>query len=148
MKEKEGKRIAAVDAFQMAEKSNKDLKAKLAKEEKEIKFVEAALSSIEKQTKSQWLLLHSTEDQLAASKEQIAALKRKLEEVGKAKNQAKKAREEAEKAWEEALQEGHEIEVAEIEDALKAEVLGVCRVYCALKAGFTSSVLRKAENIY
>ena len=37
-------RIAAVDTFQVAEKSNKDLKAKLVEEEKERKFVAAALS--------------------------------------------------------------------------------------------------------
>ena len=45
-------RIAAVDAFQVAEKSNKDLKAKLAEEEKERKFVVAALSSAVKQVES------------------------------------------------------------------------------------------------
>ena len=44
----------------------------------------------------------------------------------------------------------------EIEEALKAEVLGVCRIYCAQvwdealnQAGVeASSMLRKAENIY
>ena len=35
MKEEEGRRIAAGDAFHVAEKSNKDLKAKLVEEEKE-----------------------------------------------------------------------------------------------------------------
>ena len=45
-------RIAAVDAFQVAEKSNKDLKAKLAEEEKERKFVVAALSNAVKQVES------------------------------------------------------------------------------------------------
>ena len=34
MKEEEGKRIAAVDAFHMAEKSNQELKSKLTKVEK------------------------------------------------------------------------------------------------------------------
>ena len=52
MKEEEGMRIAAVDTFQVAEKSNKDLKAKLAEEEKERKFVVAALSSAVKQVES------------------------------------------------------------------------------------------------
>ena len=50
-------------------KSNKDLKAKLAKEEKERKYAVAALGSVEKQVKSQWLLHHNAKDQLAASKE-------------------------------------------------------------------------------
>ena len=48
MKEEEGMRIAAVDTFQVAEKSNKDLKAKLVEEEKERKFVAAALSRVVK----------------------------------------------------------------------------------------------------
>ena len=51
MKE-EGRRIAIVDAFQVAKKSNKDLKAKLAEEEKERKYAAAALSSTEKQVES------------------------------------------------------------------------------------------------
>ena len=103
MKEEEGRRIATLDAFQVAEKSNKDLKAKLAEEEKERKYAAVALSSVKKQAESQRLLLRSAEDQLAASKEQRVALKRKLEEVKKAKDQADKAREEAEKAREGAL---------------------------------------------
>ena len=69
MKEEEGRRIAVEDAFQVAEKSNKDLKAKLAKEENERKFVATALSRAEKQVESQQLVLRSVEDQLVASKE-------------------------------------------------------------------------------
>jgi len=93
---------------------------------------------------------------LTTSKEQIATLKRKLEEVEKAKDQADKAREEVEKAREGVLQEGYEIGVAETEDAVRAEVPKVCRVYYAQvwdealnRAGVKpSSMLRKAENIY
>jgi len=48
MKEEEGRRIAVVDAFHVAEKSNKDLKAKLAEEEKERKYAAAALENVEK----------------------------------------------------------------------------------------------------
>ena len=48
MKEEEGKRIVAVDAFQVAAKSNKDLKAKLAESEKERKYVATALDNVEK----------------------------------------------------------------------------------------------------
>ena len=69
----------------MAEKSNKDLKSKLTKEEKERKFVAVAPQNTEKQAKYQRLLLCSTEDQLATCKEQITTLKKKLEEVEKAK---------------------------------------------------------------
>ena len=62
MKEEEGRRIATLDAFQVAEKSNKDLKAKLAEEEKERKYAAVALSSVKKQAESQRLLLRSAED--------------------------------------------------------------------------------------
>ena len=156
MKKEEGRRITAVDAFHVAEKSNMDLKAKLVEEEKERKFVVAALNNVEKQAEIQWLLLRSVKDQMAASKEQRAALKKKLEKVERAKNQAEKAKEEAEKAREEAQQEGHDIGVLKTKEALRAEVLGVCRIYCAQvwdetlnQAGVEdSSMLRKAENVY
>ena len=46
MKEEEGKRIAIVDAFHVAEKSNKDLKAMLAEEEKQRKYVVATLGGV------------------------------------------------------------------------------------------------------
>ena len=48
MKEEEWRRIAAVDVFHVAEKSNKDLKAKLAEEERERKFVAATLENAER----------------------------------------------------------------------------------------------------
>ena len=40
-------------AFQVAEKSNKDLKSKLNKEEKERKFVATALQNTKKQAENQ-----------------------------------------------------------------------------------------------
>ena len=69
MKKEEGRRIAVVNAFHVAEKSNKDLKAKLAEEENERKFATAALNNTKKQVENQQLLLRITEDQLVASKE-------------------------------------------------------------------------------
>ena len=50
---KEERRIAAVDAFHVVEKSNKDLKAKLAEEENERKFGATALKNVEKLAESQ-----------------------------------------------------------------------------------------------
>ena len=44
---------------------------------------------------------------------------------------AEKAKEEAKKAREEAQQEGYDIGVIKTEEALKAEVPGVCRIYSA-----------------
>ena len=95
------------------------------------------------------MLLRQAEDQLAASKGQIITFKKKLEE-------AEKAREQAEKARDHTKQEGYDVGVAETEEALWAEVSGVCRNYClqvwneALnQAGVeASSVLRTAESVY
>ena len=69
MKEEEGKRIVAVDAFHMAQKSNEVLKAKLTEEVRERKFAKAALENVEKQVESQRLLLQGAEDKLATAKE-------------------------------------------------------------------------------
>ena len=77
------------------------------------------------------MLLRNVEDQLAASREQILALKKKLDEVQKAKDHTEKAKEETKKVWEEAEQHEYDVGVAEIEDALRTDVLGVCRLYCA-----------------
>ena len=99
---------------------------------------------------------------MATSKEQLAALKKQLEEAKKLKDQVEKARVQAkednakaEKERDEAEQHGYDVDVAEIEDALKAEVPTVCRAYCTQtweealnRAGIdASSKLRKPENI-
>ena len=70
------------------------------------------------------MLIRNVEDQLAASKTQIVGLKKKLEEAEKAKVQAKRARDQAK-------QDGYDVGVAEIEEALRVEVPGVCRTYCS-----------------
>ena len=89
MNEEEGRRNAAMEAFSVAKKSNQELKKKLQEEEKERKYAVAALENVEKQAKSQRLLLCTAEDNLASSRTQIVALKKKLEEVKKARDQAK-----------------------------------------------------------
>ena len=139
MKEEEGRCIVAVEFFQVADKSLQELKKRLQKEEKERKYRAAAFESAKKQVESQTLLLRSTEEQLTSSKTQVAALKKKLEEVEKvkalvekAKDKAEKAKDEAEKTKDEAEQHGYDVGVAETEDALRAEVLAVCRTYCTL----------------
>ena len=155
MKEEEGRRIAAVDAFHVAEKSIKDLKSKLTEEERERKSAVAALKNVENQVKGQWVLLRNVEDQLATSKEQISALKKKLKEVQKAKDQVEKTKEEVEKARDEADQQGYDIGVVETEEALRAEVSGLCRNYYSQvwhealnQARFeASSILRKPESV-
>ncbi|KAK9993094.1 hypothetical protein SO802_022797 [Lithocarpus litseifolius] len=156
MKEEERRRIAAMDAFHIAEKSNKELKNKLQEEEKERKSATTVLHTVEKQAEGQRVLLRNAEDQLAASKEQIVALKKKFKEVMIAKVLAEKEKEEAEKAKEEAEQHGYDVGVVETEEALRAEVPAVCRTYYALvwdeafnQVGVEpSSMLWKAKSVY
>ena len=76
MEEEEGRRIAAVDAFHVAEKNNKELKVKLTEEIKERKSTAAALENVEKQAESQRLLLRGAKDKWVAAREQIAALQK------------------------------------------------------------------------
>ena len=49
----------------------------------------------------------------------------------KAKAEVEKAKAEAERKKDEAEQHGYNVGVAETEEALRAEVLVVCRAYCA-----------------
>ena len=142
MKEEEGRRIAAVEAFSLAEKRIQELNNQLIKANRERKSVEAALHGVEQQAETQRKQLRQTEDQLFATKEQIGTLKKKLEEAGK--------------AVEKVERDGYDIGVAEIEESLRAKVFRVYRSYChqvwneALNhAGVkVSSTLRRAENVY
>ena len=52
MKKDEGRRIAAVNAFHVVEKSNKELKTKLQKKEKDRKSATIALDTVERQVES------------------------------------------------------------------------------------------------
>ena len=138
-----------MNAFHVAKKSNQELNSKLQEEKKERKSATAALNTVEKQAKGQRVLLRNAKDQLAASKKQITTLKKKLKELEKAKAQVEMAKEKAE-------QYGYNVRGAETEDALKAEVPGVCRLYYAQVWDETlnqtrvkaSSALRKVENFY
>ena len=75
LKEEEGRQIAALNAFHMAEKSNQELKSKLIEEERERKSAATALDSAKRKIKGQHVLLHNVEDQLATSKKHTIALK-------------------------------------------------------------------------
>ena len=75
---------------------------------------------------------------MAAAKEQLATLRTQLEETQKLKDQSEKAKVEVERAKakaesekDEAEQHGYDVDVAETEEALRAEVPAVCRAYCA-----------------
>ena len=86
MKEEEGRRIAAVEAFNVAEKKIQELTTKLNESDRDKKSVEATLQRVERQAESKRKQLCQTEDQLSATKEQIVGLKKKLEEAEKAKD--------------------------------------------------------------
>ena len=70
--------------------------------------------------------------------------------------EAKKVRELAEKAQDQAEQDGYDLGVEKTKEALKVEVLRVCRTYCSQvwnetlnKVGVeASSMLRRAESMY
>ena len=124
---------------------------------------DSALESAWRQAEEQRQLLREAKDQLASSKKQIAALKKKLEEAQKLKDhaeklraEAEKAKVEAEKARDEVEQYGYDVDVAEIEDTLRAQVPIVCWTYCAQTweealnwAGVEAySELRRPESIY
>ena len=116
MKEEEGKHVTAVKAFELAEKKSYDLNAKLVEADQDKKSAETALDGVERQVEAQRKQLHQAEDKLFASRSQIKVLTKKLEEAEKAKEQAE--------------QDGYDVGVVEIEEALRAEVSEVCRFYC------------------
>ena len=115
MKDEEGRHIAIVDTFNIAEKRIEELNTKLTDADRDKKSAEAALQGAERQVESQCKHLYQAEDQLTVAKEQIENLKKKLEE--------------AEKAVDKAKQDGYVLGVVEIEEALRAEVSGVCTTY-------------------
>ena len=142
MKDEENKHIAAIEAFIMAEKRVKEFNAKLTEVEREKKSTETALEGAERQAETQRKQLRQAEDELAMAREQIKVLKKKLDDAEKARDQAK--------------QDGYDMGIVEIEEALKVEVLGVYRAYYLqvwnealnLAGVEASSELRRAENVY
>ena len=128
------------------------------------------LTGAQKQAEEQTKRLLAAEDQLQIAKEQINDLKKKLimadnakgvaefawDEAVRAKQEAEFARTEAETTKDKAEDEGYEAGVADTQASLKAQIPGVCRLYCsqvweeALKrAGVeASSDLWKAESVF
>lgn len=62
MKKEEGRRIAAVESFTLAEKRIQELNTKLSEADREKKNVEAVLQKAERQVESQRKQLCHTED--------------------------------------------------------------------------------------
>ena len=85
MDDERKRRVTVVQLFNIADQSIKDLRKKLAEEEKARKNADAALEGAERQAKEQRQLLREAKDQLASSQEQMAALKKKLEKAQNSK---------------------------------------------------------------
>ncbi|KAL0016454.1 hypothetical protein SO802_003523 [Lithocarpus litseifolius] len=159
MKEEERRRIAAVDAFNVAEKKIHKLTTNINEVDKDKKSVEAALQGVERQAKSQRKQLRQAKDQLSTAKEQIASLKKMFEEPKKANNQAEQEGYDVVLKIAQnriALQTPLDVGVAKTEKTLRAEVSEVCKTYClqvwneALnQVGVeASSALRRVEKVY
>ncbi|XP_050257417.1 uncharacterized protein LOC126702656 [Quercus robur] len=169
----ENERAKRIDATRTLKASEDDLaKAKEALKEaiRERDNASAGLNGAQRQAEKQTNRLLEAEDQLQIAKEQISDLKKKLilaknakgvvefvqDEAVRAKQEAEFARNEAEAARDKAEDEGYNTGVAETQASLKAQIPGVCRLYCsqvweeALKrAGVgASSDLWKAESIF
>ena len=88
-------------------------------------------------------------------KKQLEEAQRLRDQVEKARAEAEKAKAKAEKERDELEQYSYDVDMAKTEDALRAEVLAVCRANCTQtweealnRAGIdASSELRKLENI-
>ena len=103
------------------------------------------MTGAQKQVEEQTRRLLAAEEQLEITKEQISDLKKKLietdnakgvaelarDEAVRAKTEAKFARTEVETAKDKAEEEGYEAGVAETQTHLKAQIHGVCRLYCS-----------------
>ena len=131
---------------------------------------ESSLASTQKQAEDQTRHLLEAEAQLQIAKKQIVDLKKKLIKAEGAKNVAEWARDEALRAKEEVVfvrveakcskekaeEEAYNLGMAETHAALKAQVPGVCRLYCsqvwneAFKQARveTSFDLWKVEHVY
>ena len=106
---------------------------------------ESGLASTQKQAEDQTRRLLEAEDQLKIAKEQIANLKKKQAEAERAKNvaewakdkalrakaEAVFARAEAESSKEKVEEEAYDLGVVKTQATLKAQVPGVCRLYCS-----------------
>ena len=167
---KRNKRIDAARTLKTSESNLAKAREDLKEATKARDSAEAGLTGAQKQAEEQTKHLFVAKEQLEIAKEQINDLKKKLieannakgmeefakDEAVRARKEAEFARTEAETAKDKAEEEGYEARVAETQASLKAQILGVCRLYCsqvwneALKrAGVEASFdLWKAESVF
>ena len=170
VKNERAKRIDTVRTLKASENDLVKAKEDLKEVTRERDSALAGLTSAQTQAEEQTRRLLDAEDQLQIAKKQIGDLKKKLimaenakgvaefarDEAVRAKQEAEFARNEAEAARDKAEEEGYETSMAKTQASLKAQIPGVCRLYCsqvweeALKrVGVdASSDLWKAESIF
>ena len=90
MKDEEARRIAAVEAFKVADKREKETDTKLIEAKRNWKSAKAAMDNIERQAETQCKQLCLTEDELTTAQDQIKLLKKKLKDAEKAKDRPNK----------------------------------------------------------
>ena len=139
------KRITAAKTLQASEDELTKAKADLTVAIRERDSALAGLASAQKQAEDQTKRLLEAEDQLQIAKDLIEDLSKKLaaaehdkgvaeyahDEAIRAKREAEFARNEAEVAKETAEDDGYNAGVAETQAILKAQIPGVCRLYCS-----------------
>ena len=139
------KRLLAARTLQAYEADLAKTKTALTDAIRERDNVSAGLASVQKQADDQTKRLLEAEDQLRVAKELIDDLNRGLakaehdkgvaeyarDEATRAKQEAEFARNEAEAAKETAEDDGYNAGVAETQAILKAQIPGVCRLYCS-----------------
>ena len=139
------KRLVAARTLQASEEDLAKAKADLTDAIRERDSASAGLVSAQKQAEDQTKRLLEAEDQLQIAKDLIKDLSKKLaaaehnkgvaeyarDEAIRAKREAEFARNEAEAAKETAEDDGYNAGVAETQAILKAQIPGVCRLYCS-----------------
>ena len=106
---------------------------------------EAGLDGAQKQAEDQTRRLLAAKEQLEIAKEQIGDLKKKLtkpegakgiaewarDEAVRPKTEAEFAKTEAETSKDKAEEEAYDVGVADTQAILKAQIPGVCKLYCS-----------------
>ena len=139
------KRITASKTLQATEDELAKAKADLTIAIRERDSASSGLTGAQKQAEDQTKRLLAAEGQLKVAKELIEDLNKKLvtaehdkgvaeyarEEAQRARWEAEFARKEAETAKDAAEEDGYNAGVAETQAILKAQIPGVCRLYCS-----------------
>ena len=139
------KRLVAMQTLKASEEDLAKAKTAITDAIRDRDSTSAGLVSTQKQAEDQTKCLLEAEDQLRIAKELINDLNKKLvtaehdkgvveyarDEAMRATREAEFARNEVEAAKETAEDDGYNVGVADTQAFLKAQISGVCRIYCS-----------------